>query len=164
MRSGKEGPSRRMNYLQEYQLARERAEKVNAFVNAYSPGEHGILNTLKRIYDNYLLGLQKIEEGDTYYLWQMFADYDCEPYIDYSEDYYVRDEDGFILVEPSIERAKDFLEDEYLRTVQAGFVRTVHKTKLLKEELMMNVWHPQRVEKFLETYGWEAYDNLLGVE
>ncbi len=33
-----------------------------------------------------------------------------------------------------------------------------------KEELMMAVWHPRRVEKLIETYGWEAYDNLLGVE
>jgi hypothetical protein len=33
-----------------------------------------------------------------------------------------------------------------------------------KEELMMKVWHPDRVGKFLETYGWEAFDNLLGVE
>jgi len=31
-----------------------------------------------------------------------------------------------------------------------------------KEELMMAVWHPRRVEKFLNTYGWEAYENLLG--
>jgi hypothetical protein len=33
-----------------------------------------------------------------------------------------------------------------------------------KEELMMAVWHPRRVERILETYGWEALDNLLGVE
>jgi hypothetical protein len=33
-----------------------------------------------------------------------------------------------------------------------------------KEELMMKAWHPDRVGKFLETYGWEAFDNLLGVE
>lgn len=33
-----------------------------------------------------------------------------------------------------------------------------------KEELMMNVWHPRRVERILNLYGWEALDNLLGVE
>ena len=33
-----------------------------------------------------------------------------------------------------------------------------------KEELMMNVWHPRRVERILTLYGWEALDNLLGVE
>ena len=153
-----------MNYLQEYQLARERAEKVNKFINTYSPGEDGLLKILKRIYDKYLLGLQKIEEGDSYYLWQTYANYDYEPYIDFDGDYYVRDEDGFILVEPSIAYARDRLEDEYRLSIQAEFVRSVHRTKLLKEQLMMSVWHPQRVEKFLETYGWEAYDNLLGVE
>lgn len=33
-----------------------------------------------------------------------------------------------------------------------------------KEELMQVVWHPDRVGRILETYGWEVLDNLLGVE
>lgn len=32
-----------------------------------------------------------------------------------------------------------------------------------KEELMMKVWHPSRVMKFIETYGEDAFDNLIGV-
>ena len=43
-------------------------------------------------------------------------------------------------------------------------LRTIQTCWLLKEELMMNVWHPRRVGYILETYGWEAYENLLGVE
>lgn len=43
-------------------------------------------------------------------------------------------------------------------------LRTIQNCLLVKEELMMNVWHPRRMEQFLETYGWKAYENLLGVE
>jgi hypothetical protein len=42
--------------------------------------------------------------------------------------------------------------------------RTIQNCRIIKEELMMNVWHPRRVEHILETYGWEVLDNLLGVE
>jgi hypothetical protein len=42
--------------------------------------------------------------------------------------------------------------------------RTIQNCQIIKEELMMNVWHPRRVEYILETYGWEVLDNLLGVE
>ena len=41
--------------------------------------------------------------------------------------------------------------------------RAIQNCHLIKEELMMNVWHPRRVEHILETYGWEAYENLIGV-
>jgi len=27
---------------------------------------------------------------------------------------------------------------------------------------MAAVWHPRRVEHILDTYGWDAYENLLG--
>jgi len=43
-------------------------------------------------------------------------------------------------------------------------LRTIQNCLLIKEELMMNVWHPRRMQHILETYGWEAYENLLGVE
>lgn len=152
-----------MNHLQEYQLALERADKVNEFINAYSPGEDGLLRILKRIYADYLFGLRKIEEGDTYYLWQMYADYDRDPYIDFSGDYYVYDDDDFIMVERSIDYARDRLEDEYRMSIQGEFVRSVHRTKLLKEQLMMNVWHPRRIERLLEIGGEEALDNFAGV-
>ena len=33
-----------------------------------------------------------------------------------------------------------------------------------KEELMQVAWHPDRVGRILETYGWDVLDNLLGVE
>ena len=136
-------------------------QQLSDFLDAYLPGED--LKTLRVIYDRYLQGLQKIEEGDTYYLWQTYADYDLEPYIDFDGDYCVRDEDGSILLERSIAYAKDRLEEEYRMTIQAEFVRSVHRTKLLKEELMMNVWHPRRIEKILELGGEEALDNFAGL-
>jgi hypothetical protein len=43
------------------------------------------------------------------------------------------------------------------------FVGAIHKTKSIKEELMMKVWHPARVEKFLDTWGEDAFDNFAGV-
>lgn len=43
-------------------------------------------------------------------------------------------------------------------------LRAMQNCYLIKEELMMNVWHPRRVEHILTTYGWEAYENLLGEE
>ena len=42
--------------------------------------------------------------------------------------------------------------------------RTIATCKHIKEELMMAAWHPRRVERILDLYGWEAYENLLGVE
>lgn len=131
------------------------------FIDAYTPSED--LKTLRLIYDRYLQGLQKIEEGDTYYMWQIYADYDQEPYIDFDGEYCVRDEDGFILAKESIAYARDRLEEEYLRTIQAEFVRSVHRAKLLKEELMMNVWHPRRIERLLEIGGEAALDNFAGL-
>ena len=48
--------------------------------------------------------------------------------------------------------------------VKTTRLRTIQNCRLIKEELMMNVWHPRRMEHILETYGWEVYENLLGVE
>lgn len=59
-------------------------------------------------------------------------------------------------------RRLDTIRDEM--AVVAHKFRTIHDCKAIKEELMMKVWHPRRVEHILETYGWEAYENLLGEE
>ena len=57
----------------------------------------------------------------------------------------------------------DIVRQELLLRAQRN--RAVQDCRLVwKEELMMKAWHPDRVGKFLETYGWEAFDNLLGVE
>jgi hypothetical protein len=32
------------------------------------------------------------------------------------------------------------------------------RTRLLKEELVAAVWHPRRVQKLLEAYGWDTLD------
>lgn len=44
----------------------------------------------------------------------------------------------------------------------SGRWRAIHNCKHIKEELMAAMWHPRRVEKLLDTYGWDAYNNLLG--
>lgn len=57
----------------------------------------------------------------------------------------------------------DAIRDEL--TLKTTRLRAIQSCRYgFKEELMMKVWHPDRVGKFLETYGWEAFDNLLGVE
>lgn len=57
----------------------------------------------------------------------------------------------------------DTVRDELLLRAQRN--RAVQDCRLVwKEEFMMKAWHPDRVGKFLETYGWDAFDNLLGVE
>ena len=58
-------------------------------------------------------------------------------------------------------RINAFREELLQKTAR---LRTIQDCLLVKEELMMNVWHPRRMEHILETYGWEAYENLLGVE
>ena len=48
--------------------------------------------------------------------------------------------------------------------VRAHRSRAIQNCLAIKEELMMAAWHPRRVGRILETYGWDALDNLLGVE
>ena len=137
-------------------------EQMNAFMDSYSPQED--ISILNLIYERYQIGLQKLAEGDTYHLYQLYATYDQEPYIDFSEDYYFRDEDGSVLATPeALEYAKDCLDEEYRRLIQAEFVRTRWRLDLFKEELMMNVWHPRRIERLLEVGGESALDNFAGV-
>ena len=57
----------------------------------------------------------------------------------------------------------NLIRDELL--VKTTRLRAIQACRYgFKEELMMAAWHPRRLERILETYGWEAYDNLLGVE
>jgi len=137
-------------------------EQMNAFMDSYSPQEDiGILNL---IYKRYRIGLQKLDEGDTYHVYQLYATYDQEPYIDFSEDHYLRDEDGSVLATPEArEYAKTRLDEEYTSLIRGEFVRTRSRLDLFKEELMMNVWHPRRIERLLEIGGEAALDNFAGV-
>lgn len=66
--------------------------------------------------------------------------------------------DGIVRSALRLNRFRDELQQVYPRW------RAVLNCKAIKEDLMMNVWHPRRVEHILTTYGWEAYENLLGEE
>lgn len=86
-----------------------------------------------------------------------------------------------ILVEESIAKLQRQLDVETLQTHGPSFFRTTERNrqlradhmggyarmqailrcKQIKEDLMAAVWHPRRVGHILETYGWEAYENLL---
>jgi hypothetical protein len=56
----------------------------------------------------------------------------------------------------------DAIRDEL--GVKAQRNRVVQDCLAIKEELMAAAWHPRRVGRVLDLYGWEALDNLLGVE
>jgi hypothetical protein len=73
-----------------------------------------------------------------------------------------RDEDGVILVEKAFEWTKQRLDDFYAESELAPFVRTMARTEIFKEELMMVVWHPKRIERLLEL-GEDVLDNFAGL-
>ena len=85
-------------------------------------------------------------------------------------------------VPASVEAIKQWVYYNALMNIATGFYRTLNRTRLIKEELefkvrkfrailnckifkeelMMNVWHPRRVDHILNAYGWSAWENLLG--
>jgi hypothetical protein len=94
-----------------------------------------------------------------------------------TSDYVWDPTDSHILIEESLNKLQRVLDVEYIRFTADSFFRTTERTavfqselraickcKTIKEELMAETWHPRRVERILETYGWDAYNNLLGEE
>jgi hypothetical protein len=53
----------------------------------------------------------------------------------------------------------DTIREELLE--KATRLRAIQNCLLVKEELMMNVWHPRRIERILDMGGCELLDNLL---
>jgi len=76
---------------------------------------------------------------------------------------YIRDDEGYIMVEETIEYKKNEIDDLFYYTHNAGFVRTMNRMKKIKEELMAAAWHPRRIERILELGGHEALDNFAGL-
>lgn len=76
---------------------------------------------------------------------------------------YLRDNDGYVLVEESIEYAKREIDDLFYYMHSNSFNRTMNRMKKLKEELMEKAWHPHRIERILELGGYDALDNFAGV-
>jgi hypothetical protein len=76
---------------------------------------------------------------------------------------YLRDDEGEIMVEESIEYAKHELDDLFYYIHSSSFNRTMNRMKKLKEDLMAATWHPRRIERILELGGHEALDNFAGL-
>jgi hypothetical protein len=74
-----------------------------------------------------------------------------------------RDEDGCILFEEAFEWTTRYMDDFYAEGEIVSFVRTMQRTEAIKEELMMAMWHPRRIERLLEIGGEAALDNFAGV-
>lgn len=74
-----------------------------------------------------------------------------------------RDADGNVLVDEAFAWTTRYMDDFYVEGELVPFVRTMVRTETFKEELMMNVWHPRRIERLLELGGDEALDNVAGV-
>lgn len=78
-------------------------------------------------------------------------------------DDYIRDDDGEILIEESIEWKKEQIDDIFYYKHSSSFTRTMNRMKKLKEELMAATWNPRRIERILELGGYNALDNFAGV-
>ena len=76
---------------------------------------------------------------------------------------FIRDDEGYILVEESIRWKKDEIDDIFYYYHTGSFVRAMNRMKKIKEELMAATWHPRRVERILELGGHEALDNFAGL-
>ena len=76
---------------------------------------------------------------------------------------FIRDDEGYILVEETIDYLIDEIDDLFYYEYTAGFTRTMNRTKKIKEELMAAAWHPSRIEKILELGGHDALDNFAGL-
>ena len=88
-------------------------------------------------------------------------------YYDPFEGQFEENQYGDEMFEESIE-----LEQKHYQRIQEANqmfewprskVRTLARTKLFKEELMMTVWHPNRVQKWLEA-GDDVYDMMCGAD
>jgi hypothetical protein len=83
----------------------------------------------------------------------------------------------------TVDHFKQLVDDRYIWNHMLEFRRTMKRTKQIqedlhsahhrmqtilachriKEELYMDVYHPRRIEKLLETGGWEALENFAGL-
>lgn len=75
----------------------------------------------------------------------------------------IRDDDGEVLVEETIEWKKEEIDDIFYYHHTGPFVRAMNRMKKLKEELMAATWHPRRIERILELGGHDALDNFAGL-
>ncbi len=115
-----------------------------------------------------------IGDGVEYYKWRMMQA------LDYVYDPFHQRID----VKASLKKFQTMRDAEFIREIGPSFFRTTERTavfrkeledvipkwrtilncKHIKQELMEAVWHPRRVEHVLMTYGWDAFNNLLGEE
>lgn len=58
-------------------------------------------------------------------------------------------------------RRLDMIRDEL--TIVSQKFRAIQNCRTIKEELMMNVWHPRRIERLLDIGGEKLLDNFAGV-
>jgi hypothetical protein len=76
---------------------------------------------------------------------------------------YLRDNEGYIMVEESIEYAKQEIDDLFYYLHSSSFIRTMNRMKKIKEELIAAAWHPDRIARILELGGHAALDNFAGL-
>lgn len=76
---------------------------------------------------------------------------DGETFLEYAYNFNSQRERTAVVRDELIEKADKF---RAIRNCRDGF----------KEELMMAVWHPRKVQRILETYGWDVLENLMGVD
>jgi hypothetical protein len=76
---------------------------------------------------------------------------------------FIRDDDGCIDVKESIIILKREIDELFYYLHSTSFVRTMNRTKKIKEELMMKACHPDRLRRIYELGGEDAVDNFIGL-
>lgn len=120
---------------------------------AYQTCPLDALATLKFYYS--IRPLDEDISGERYAQRALDEIYECPDFF--------RDDDGRINVKESIWEMKTAIDELFYYLHTGSFVRTMNRTKKIKEELMMNVWHPRRMHRILELGGEDALDNFMGV-
>ena len=121
-------------------------------VRDYEPCPHDALATFRLHYS-----LRPNDEGMQSEEFASYAKFEV-----YYGDDVIRDEEGYVMVEETIRSLTGQLDDLFYYEHTSSFIRTMNRMKKLKEDLMMSVWHPTRVEKFLDKWGEDAFDNFVG--
>ena len=146
------------------------------------PGRHQLMTSRSPVAEWILMGeedfgwLYRTINSRMWYFGGRFTEYD---------QFIVHDDRSLerrIDVPKTIDAIRDHKDDQLRRTYMRGIMRsalrldpireelavathksrTIHNCKAIKEDLMAAAWHPRRIERLLETHGWEAYENLLG--
>lgn len=148
-------------------------ERIARAVAEWEPSPNDVFRKARELLSSWpRLRLINDERYEFMWTWRLLISKRCRVFLteieieaEIAEERSWKEEDIVYRLAASISRHQsrvNTIREELLQKTDR--LRAVQTCWLIKEELMMKVWHPRRVEHILETYGWEAYEKLLGVE